>query len=524
MLVYVDDWSAWNGVQVLVDGQMQHGQVINVAEGGLIIDFGCTARRSQFIEYGRIFHYDSKEMGRSKTDVQVLLRYHPNDAWTWFPGRWVPAKFDDSAYDDYADFVEVQLPHGTVTELLPSKQLRTADPQQLPVMRDDFVIRCCPLPAVRWSEEPHGLAQMLKRVLSRHLQCDETLCTTVLSQAILYLQRQTHTPLTTALLEEMYKRGCDRRCTSQPLVCHTGPSCSPPRKRRKVDETSLPLPAELLVEVFQAQDSIERVRCRRVCPLWNSLLTTESYFTDVRVSGKDAYYGAVPFNDGGMFWWMAGLQKCLRPATMVAVIMHVDGDRTRNAAEPINHTFSASRRLPTLMFKDCDFGYTGYNAHAVIDFTAEEAVHSVCERIVWKQCRIVTCTDLSTEPRPPITIGQHTFSVRSREDMEMQLFALVERAFVLPQPLHLPTLAVWIANAVADNPERHVNIREYDIKIILNTLNVYQSADPRLTTQYRDRKWTVSHLADLDVTRLTTLTAAFLAEVLTPCVKPNRTH
>ncbi|XP_055357029.1 uncharacterized protein LOC129602092 [Paramacrobiotus metropolitanus] len=327
---------------------MQHGYVINGAEGGLIIDFGCTTRRSEF--------------------------------------------------------VEVQLPHGTVTELLLSGQMRVAEPQQRPVARDDFVIRCCPLPAACWSEDPHWLGHLFKDEMGCYLDC-EILCTAVLSQEILYLQRQNDTPLSPAQLKEVHKRGCAVRHALPPVLVGSTPIPSPPWNGRKEDGEALSLPLELLTEIFQALDSIERVRCRRVCPLWDTLLTS-SYFPDVRVSGKDGQYGRLPDCDEGLFWVMAGLQKCLRPATKKAVIMQLYGNTTHNLAEPLNHTFNTSRRLPTLVFQDCELGGNYYSVHDAIGFVAEEAVQSVCKRMVWRECRIITST--------AITIAQNAFSERSR--------------------------------------------------------------------------------------------------------------
>ncbi|XP_055357039.1 uncharacterized protein LOC129602097 [Paramacrobiotus metropolitanus] len=474
MLVLRDYVFEWNAVDVLVDGRLQRGVVINAADGGLVIDFECTTRRSQFIEYGRIFHcfcdtYDLwvTKPGQGAGGAEVLLRYHPTDSWTWYPARVASTESRGHAYDA-AEFMEVQLPHGSVIELVPCLQIRevaTAESPRPSVTKGDFVVRCCPLPAVCWSQAPHWLGQIFQQELSRHPST--SLCA-VLSQAVLYLQQPENTPLTPAKLEELYNCGCARPLPPSPMLRQSEPSSSPPRKQRKVGGESLPLPAELLVEIFQALDSIERLRCRRVCHMWNSLLTTASRFPDVRVSGKDGYYGDVQLDDCAKYWVLACLLKCLMPATKMAVVMQVCADDSRDIAQPMRYVFSTDRLLPTLVFYDCDFGDENSSAHIIMHHAAYVALEYACGRIVWKQCRIF-CSK-------PITITQHVFSVCSQEDMEMQLFDLFEQTVVRDRsPLDLPTLAGWIAKAVAHN-------RDYYVSIILKTLNSYQSADPRPTT------------------------------------------
>ncbi|XP_055357032.1 uncharacterized protein LOC129602093 isoform X2 [Paramacrobiotus metropolitanus] len=480
MLVFGDDeadvWE-WNAVAVLVDGRLQRGEVINVAEGGLIVDFGCRARRSQFVEYERIFRFSNQDLfGSPGMKLLVLLRYHPDDAWTWYAGHSLPLQSDGFLED--LEFVRVELPQGNTMELVPYPQLREPFTERR-VQRDDFVIRWCPLPDTYSSADPQRLRELLeeKTIQSRH-SCN-MLCTAVHSQEELLNWRSSRT------LE---------------LVRHQS-TTSPPRTRRKVCGMNSALPVELLVEVFQALDSIERVRGRRVCPLWNSILTTESHFPDVRVSGKPGYHGRLPVREEGTYWVLACLLKCLTPATRVAVVMHLTADNNGNVAEPINHTFNAHHRLPTLVFYDCEFGDDRTFGRDVIVVTAHDAAQCACQRILWKHCRVFhSCSE-------PIAIAQHTFSVRCRQDMMMQMFELFEQTLVWPRPLNLPELSAWISKAVAAN-EAHI------IVVILGTLKCCQSADPRPTTQYRGRDWQVSHLAGLDVRTLTPLTAAFLTQAL----------
>ncbi|XP_055353176.1 uncharacterized protein LOC129599064 isoform X2 [Paramacrobiotus metropolitanus] len=93
MHLYGGEMDAWNAVDVQVDGQLQHGRVINMVDGGLIVDFGCHAQHSQFVEYGRIFRW-SPSFGNSGEGtfwmaVSVLLRRPTDGAWIWHIGMTV---------------------------------------------------------------------------------------------------------------------------------------------------------------------------------------------------------------------------------------------------------------------------------------------------------------------------------------------------------------------------------------------------------------------------------------------------
>ncbi|XP_055354686.1 uncharacterized protein LOC129600248 [Paramacrobiotus metropolitanus] len=295
MLLSRDYTCSWNSVDVLVDGLLQHGKIVNLAEGGLIIDFGCAAQRSHFIAYGTVFRCQSRvaSLGAWQAlqgDLQVLLRPRQNAAMSWYPGKVARGcVFGKTA------FVQVQLPHGTVEEVVRWEQVRPALPEGgyellRMVMPNEFVIRACRLPVAYWSEATPQLGEILQcRVNQRY----KVLCTAVLSQTLLYLQAHEHVPLTAEQLQEQCDAAKKTQAGVGSLPALQSRTCSA-RKTRKTAANcrlSLPLPPELLVAIFQTLDSVERVRCRRVCAAWNTLLTTEAYFPDVRVSADYAVYG-----------------------------------------------------------------------------------------------------------------------------------------------------------------------------------------------------------------------------------------
>ncbi|XP_055344443.1 uncharacterized protein LOC129592431 [Paramacrobiotus metropolitanus] len=505
MLLYGDEGSVcvWNSVDVLVEGQLQHGRVINVADGGLIIDFQCASQRAQFVAYGRIFRCYPNWLIPTD-DVQVLLRRRADAAWLWYPGNVVDLDFED------ANCVEVSLPHGTVRELLPWEQVRPplshVDLEERRVMPGHFVVRWCRLAVPHWAGVSQRVGQIFRWELQR--RCD-ALCICVKNQTMDYLQRQIDNPLTTEQVEGVYKlaRMAKRSdVTSGPIVPvfphRVVPSVAPLRRKRKLsggDRDGVPLSVELLVEIFQSLNSLGRVRCRRVSSLWNALLTTDAYFPDVRVSGHWLDYDALHYAEHTTYWAAVCLLKCLRHATKTVVLSHLDVSEWRELTAVINYIRPA-RRLPVLVLCGCDLGEPFDWAKDVIGSTAQLAVQSGCQRLVWVNCRFA---DRALQA----VVTQHAFRVQSPEAMEVQLWDLLESSLQLQKPLDRSAIAQWIAESVAQQ-------RNYDIEMILLGLWNYQSADPRPATPYRGREWTASMLAQLDATQLTTLTTAYLHDWL----------
>ncbi|XP_055354701.1 uncharacterized protein LOC129600262 [Paramacrobiotus metropolitanus] len=497
MLLYRDYAYFWNSVDVLVDGRLQHGEIVNLAEGGLIIDFGCAGQRSQFVAFGTVFRCLSRSWGEARGDaVQVLLRPHPDAPWTWFPGKTGP--FAAFGFGE-TTFVQVQLPHGTVEELVRWKQVRPAltdgdYEEHLRVVPNEFVIRACPL-LVAYNLQ---LGEILKAGFSQRYR---VLCTSLLSQTLLYLQRQDDTPLTA----KQVQKECDLAMEEQARACSL-PSRQvyTVNKKRTVDR--LPVPAELLVEIFRSLDSVQRVRCRRVCHVWNALLTNAAYFPDVRVSGGDADYGPQMFPTDGVYWVLECLFKCLTSATRMMVITSLPTYSLRHLAAPINRVFNAGRKLPLLVLFQCVLGDENEYANAVLDDVARLAGTWSCERVLWKKCRILSYLQSAS-------VAQHVFSIRSREDVVVQLWDCFEEHQTVQEPLDLPAVAKWIADSLAHQ-------RDYQIQGILWELNHCQSPDPRPTTHYRGVKWTVSNISDLDASKLTTLTVTFLNECMKHSQEP----
>ncbi|XP_055347077.1 uncharacterized protein LOC129594418 isoform X2 [Paramacrobiotus metropolitanus] len=484
MLIYRDAVSAWNAVDVIVDGRLQHGKVISLAEGGLIIDFECVTQRSQFVQYGRIFCCLSKYSW--KGTVQVLLRCHPDSPWIWYSGRVVPLGLQ--SYTD-VEYVEVQLPYGTARELVSYDQVRLAPTyEELRGRRvgpGDFVIRGCPLPTTFWADGTPLLREIFQCEMSQRHQ---VLCTTLLIHTLHYLQCQTAAPLTAehvdvtytssrAKLESGWLSGPSRLLLRQKMVIACRTQLTAADSEADGTDVSLALPAELLVEIFQALDSIGRVRCRRVCAVWNTLLTTLAYFPDVRVSGRHGEYDE---QSNTMHWLLACLLKCPSRVTQIVALIQVDWYGCgADLSALINGVRSTSNLVSTLVLYKVDFGgtvdciarMTGLMADLVLEFS------STYRKILWKRCR---------------------------------MWDLFESSLLLRKPLDRPALTAWIADCVAHKPIRYIENN------IFQELYSYQSVDPRRSTHYHRRKWRLSNVGDLDVNKLTTITTAALSEKIHP--------
>ncbi|XP_055330790.1 uncharacterized protein LOC129583100 [Paramacrobiotus metropolitanus] len=533
MLIYRDTVNAWNGVDVEVDGgQLQHGNVIGVVEKGLLIDFQCGNQRSQFVEYERnIFHYSEYERAPVQCPTaraQVLSRrqLQTDGPWLWYEASVIPNVC--TSYDNDALFVELQLPQGvgTVHELLPFQQVRApptdAHLNKRRVEKGQFVQRCCPLPTAFWSAAMPQLGTVFNRELGeRH----RVVFVARLKQTLLYLQRAYNKDqLDAEKLEKVCQlatnaaegSGTTSRLPAvraQPMMAMTdhvgsGSGSGGRKRRRGVDSGAgcLQLPAEVLLEVFRTLDSIERVRCRRTCGLWNGLLTTEAHFPEVRVSGEIEDYGDQGvFGEESMYWAMACILKCLHRRTKALVISNRQLGGYAQLFEAVQHRLQNGRRLPLVVFFGCVFGCDRLSLPDMMELEAGVVRKCPGQRVVWKECRLF-------DGFLQAAIAYHEFDVQgqSAEQMEMQLWDVFEGNLVVEEPLDLPALQAMIAAAHPPAGICQLSAK----RVFILGQGQYQDADPRpTTTHYRDWHWRLDAMAGVDVRKLTKLTAAFLAKV-----------
>ncbi|XP_055353189.1 uncharacterized protein LOC129599075 [Paramacrobiotus metropolitanus] len=509
MFVYTEhEQYTWNTVEVFVDGLLQLGKVINVAENGLIIDFGCTGLHSEFVEYGRVFHsgvlwtwwaaMDRLVRGLKGIDldvnkdptVQVLLRAGPDCPWIWYPGRaWSLGKEPPFAN---AFIVEAQLPYGAVKVLLPTEQVRRPPTDaELSRHRAHFVIRSCPLPPCAT-----GLPVPFEILTATLFQEREVLCIKVLNETLQYLQLGFHTALQPDKLSEVYARLKLQRNLNGGISAHLFVRTAAMRLDPKCTESvscELPFLPILLVEVLQSLDSINRTRCLRVCALWNGILTTDASFRDVWVSGRreeSLSPGMSP-----LFWAVTCLLHCVNRQTKIVVLMHMELSDCDAAATMVRYIIGSGNRVGTLLFGRCSLEHHD-NWRITETLKCLARICGIAERVCWTRCRV-------KESRLTAVVPRYSIICQTDQQLEMQLWDLFEKNLV-EQPVRLALLSQWMAQAVAE--ERYYALGP--------SLCHYQSVDPRSSTHYRGCQWTASDLRNMDTNKLTKITAAVLCRRL----------
>ncbi|XP_055353161.1 uncharacterized protein LOC129599057 isoform X1 [Paramacrobiotus metropolitanus] len=250
-----------------------------------------------------------------------------------------------------------------------------------------------------------------------------------------------------------------------------------------------PWPSELLVEIFQSLNSIDRTRCRRVCALWNRLLTTEAYFPDVRVSCRTDNYPLSWTNP--LFWRLAGLLHCVNRHTKMIVLMHMNLGDSEHPGVVIRCTVG---RIPTLVLYQCVWPHSSFHLEKTL--YCHGSIMRICgmaDRAVWSKCRI-------EEPLLTAVVSRHSHCCQPPEQLEWHLWDLFEQHIVLDEPVDRSILSEWIRQCVEHGLFEKLELALYD----------YQNADPRPSSQNGSRRWTASDMEDLDVNKLTPLAAAAL--------------
>ncbi|XP_055351186.1 uncharacterized protein LOC129597564 [Paramacrobiotus metropolitanus] len=290
--------NAWNAVNVDVDGVLQVGHVIGLddttgALPQLIIDFGCATQHSVLVEYGKVFNpceaqpatetreneFCSVPAGDDYEDVQVLLRSHLDQSWKWYPAKLILSGFE--ALSDYA-LVPVEVMVGGVhaRELLPYEQIcppPSGEDLQLGMVRPgDFIIRTCSVPPGYWTTaEPAArdlFRQKLENVSGKEENDGKGLrILAVLSQTITYLQRSSESPVSEEDSAELWNEA-ERDAKPKETEITEYVEKTKRKQPLRIDEVGcLALPPEIVAEILRSLDTIERLRCRRVCHLWNEI-------------------------------------------------------------------------------------------------------------------------------------------------------------------------------------------------------------------------------------------------------------
>ncbi|XP_055356252.1 uncharacterized protein LOC129601462 isoform X2 [Paramacrobiotus metropolitanus] len=269
---------AFNAVDVEVDGMLQHGHVIDVVDVDkypqfLLVDFGCADHEPELCEYGKVFEC-SKELekimdeewikgyedhyGYSTPDVEVLLRGHPDLPWQWFPAKIIRYVSLRLYTPDHA-LVEVEFNGCTARELLPLEQIR-----------------------LRTTEAVLQSRTLLPGHFCIEVVSGERYLTTTAALA------QSSTDRTKSFAENMeryFRFEYRRRLVSELRQMQRRRAVIPINMdMRDSSADGIALPVEILKEVFLALGTIDRQRCRRICPLWNEIIHQPEVCADIRVT------------------------------------------------------------------------------------------------------------------------------------------------------------------------------------------------------------------------------------------------
>ncbi|XP_055342341.1 uncharacterized protein LOC129590920 [Paramacrobiotus metropolitanus] len=429
----VYDVYQWNSVDALISGTLQRGVVIGLATAGdgtpgVLIDLDCPQRHCEFVEYGSIFRCPCPVPGSWKRwkepalaeshPLQALLRVGGDRAWTWWPAKLAllaDAQLRKASCSHIeCGLVEVQWGDAvTVTkELIPLNQIRGApdDLKGRRVGQDYFASSECRLPSGYWSA-PAGATRLLWQKISHNFSA---CCITIRSETFTYFQRNEELPISPVSLDSTFDYivrhqsalYTDRSDNGERQESKWDRSVLPLRKVKapptEEHRTSrgIPLPREILAEIFQSLDSIERVRKRRVCRLWEAML-------DANATGKHLWIACRhPFLQNR---WLEGeqfvLAVCmLRGATSTTDTIVLEDSKelayfSRDVFGLLTDLLQ-QQRITTLVlsrcvFSDHDFEYEDYMEKDYLDWINDllSAMAATCRVVVWRNCPLTMLTN-----------------------------------------------------------------------------------------------------------------------------------
>ncbi|XP_055342480.1 uncharacterized protein LOC129591022 [Paramacrobiotus metropolitanus] len=517
----VYDMYQWNAVEVLINGALQHGVVVGLASGdnanrGLLIDFDCPQRHSEFATFDSIFSgpylapgsWDAwkKPAWAEKHPLQALMRVGRDRAWTWCPVKFIlpeNAQLCKALFSDIrCGLVEVQWGDAQTKELIPLPQIRgVPSPEDLQVRRghpESFVSRECRLPRGYWSAPPEATRRLWERLGREFSAC----CIAVRTECFTYFQRHDELPISPDRLDSTFDYFIQHPSThnsgrgeteGRPEGEWINRRFVPPLRRVKAPPTEahrtsrgIPLASEILSEVFQSLDSVERVRKRRVCRLWEAVLDAGALGNPLWISCRYPFH-TVRDAETEQFILAGGLLKYATPTTDTVILEDSLelAYRSRDVYELLT-TLVQSRRFTTLVLSRCDFSDQDFDFGDYLEWINERlsAVAATCSVVVWRDCKMAL-----TYTSAQVTFAR--FDLRDTPARRLaQLWEVYERSLVSPEVIDVPRLAAWVARCVSA-PDTDACFG------ILLVLNEYVGADPR--TLPPRSAWTMENLIDLDV-------------------------
>ncbi|XP_055339149.1 uncharacterized protein LOC129588791 [Paramacrobiotus metropolitanus] len=511
---------AFNAVDVEINGQLQHGFVVDVTDGEqnpqrLVNDFECAGQDPVLVEYGKVYdcsehvqeNYPGKWWSNEPAyppEVEVLLRDHPDHPWKWYPGKILPCP---PISRNVQVVVEAEVSGYRIREMLPYTQIRmlsTAEERQRRQLASGhFYIDTSAEQRYLTTiarEESAGLRSVLGGPSSRKRR---------------------------RLVSELWQR-VQRRTVANAMevIHHTGgneiPGQNTPgtvdcKKNEGIAMDGLILPWELLVEIFLSLKTHQRQRCRRVCALWEEVITSQQMCADIRVNLVQG-----TFSPRTEWMWQpdyavySSIFKHLSPATRTISLR--DGcfdydDSDGRVEHPERYTTSGSALVNyiTRVLTDSDVRiqrlilWRRWWSTVLCDGTLDDyfldiieidaGLASCCDRVIWYDYFLRFIIECKDEPCPRVAF-RFPFAVFHLASLDAaQVWNIFEDNLYSKEPLNLELIAHWTAERIKPNSG-------HKCRFLIMILDNYQSCDPRPSTHYRRHKWTTDNLQSLEVSKL----------------------
>ncbi|XP_055355133.1 uncharacterized protein LOC129600620 [Paramacrobiotus metropolitanus] len=281
----------------------------------------------------------------------------------------------------------------------------------------------------------------------------------------------------------------------------------------------LPAETHLLREIFHSLDTVSRQKLRRVCPLWNAVLTGADSRKTVWISFEMNPFFLLTVED---FTYVYGAVACLiksiNSSTQRLVVECMKGENMGGAVAVVRWMLGGIR-LKQLIFQSLKLDWDDrfvqdYADNGDVVEEVDDGSNKVIRRLV-KDLKSLPpcCTEVRLRQcefywyrgcRRMTAIIPNAAIQLDAADIEAQFWDLYEatQASLSRDGVNVEVMAEWIRSG---SEERRT--------MAAQLLNDWQSRDPRLTTQYRGHEWTEENLEDVDVSQLTTITLRALTEV-----------
>ncbi|XP_055353871.1 uncharacterized protein LOC129599614 [Paramacrobiotus metropolitanus] len=516
---------AWNSTDVEIDGQLQHGYVVGLEEDHgapprLYIDFGCPSQQAVLVPYEKTWDcfrhvFNCPRMGGA---VEVLLHEGPQRPWKWYPGKLLISSFKQL---QHVAWVEVLMDGKCFRELVPQRQIRqtpgeAVKPGRLPA--DHFVMQTCKVPNGYWALPP-SLSAFLLRQVEQELGVR---CFKVLSQKMLVL-RFSHKILEDEHLETVFERAKTKHELCHALPAENGESNVDLKRKKQltVSRHGMALPFEVLKEIFLSLDTVDRLRCRRTCQLWETFLTSAEVGRDLRLA-RQRFHSSSACEP--MLWtynyaMYACILKHITPATRVICIRDTEPFYFRNwnrpndadeAVEMISKVLEdAGRRIDCFVLdrRSINIDYSAFNQWKLGLLTAE---------IEGLQSRLGSCSDR-------LILKDYALTLLDKKGLPVMVSRIPIAVFQPGQAGAVPILDLLEKHLCCKGPPLDVQrIADYmasgiDSEEKAKILRKYQTTDPRSSLHYRGNKWTLHNVADVDVSKLN----RFCLHALAKCAQEN---